>query len=96
MNDWLFSNPMRGKYQKNDQFIYDLFDPDKDVIDIWTEDKEASNNEFVIIYGIFQLDCTAEAFVRNCLRAHCAAHVINIFTRINKGNGSMCVWETLI
>lgn len=49
----------------------------------------------MFIYGIFQLGCTAEVFVRNCLRAHCAAHVINIFTKVNIGNGSMYVCETL-
>lgn len=59
VNDWLVSNIMRGKYQKNDQLVYDLFDPDRDVIAIWTG-SEAGNSEirfiFMAQYTQFDLD----------------------------------------
>lgn len=76
VNDWLVSNVMRGKYQKNDQLVYDLFDPDRDVIAIWTG-SEAGNSEILFIfmaqYTQFDLDLFWNFYVlfaRNTLSIH--------------------------
>lgn len=78
VNDWLVSNVMRGKYQKNDQLVYDLFDPDRDVIAIWTLNRIRGWQQWNSVYIYGTIYTIWLGFILKFLRAFCSKHVINI------------------